>query len=435
MELIVVGLNYKTAPVELREKLSFSKHSLPDVLHQMSQLFPEGVILSTCNRTEIYTLVEDRQMGYTLLADFLSSTHNVPIRDFLPHLYSSMGDKAARHLFNVTSGIDSMILGEPQILGQVRNAFMQAQEAETVGKYLSLLFRCALHAGKRVRSETGIAQGAASVSHATIEIARQTLESLSGSHVALIGAGEMGKHLALCLKDAGCTQFTIVSHSFNHAQELADTYEARALEFEALDQALLEADLALTLLESPTIIIDRPHAEEIARQRQGKELYLVDIAVPRNIAPEVALVPGITLFDIDDLQSVVDTNLEQRQQEMEHIEQILAEELDDFNEQWRSTMVAPVITALRQKAEDIRQGELAKMLPKLQHLSDKELNTVQTLTTRIVNKLLHEPVVDLRSKGDPEHAALISELFLLTVGEPDGEQPVAEYKGSGLATS
>ncbi len=419
MELIVVGLNYKTTPVELREQLSFSKQLLPEALHEMLQIFSEGVILSTCNRTEVYTIVENQQMGHTLLADFLSSTRGIPIRTFLPHLYCYMGEDVARHLFSVSAGIDSMILGEPQILGQIREAFTQAQEAETVGKYLSLLFRSALHMGKRVRTETRIAQGAASVSHATIELARQLLGPLSERQVVLVGAGEMGKHLAMCLNDAGCTRLTIISRTLSHAQELAATYEdAQAYEYAALDDALREADLALLSLQAPTIVVDRSRAELLSQRREGRTLYFIDIAVPRNVAPQVREVPGITLFDIDDLQAVVQANLNLRVQETEFVAQILEEEINSFNHQWRATEVAPVITALRHKAEDIRQSELSKMMPKLQHLSEKELAIVFTLTSRIVNKLLHDPTVQLRTAVDSEQASLVCDLFLLTVEEP-----------------
>lgn len=418
MELLVTGLNYKTAPVELRERLSFSKSALPNALRTLQESFSEGVILSTCNRTEVYTVVENQQMGYTLLADFLSSTHHVPIRTFLPHLYSYAGDEAARHLFSVSAGIDSMILGEPQILGQIREAFAQAQEAETVGKYLSLLFRSALHAGKRVRTETRIAQGAASVSHATVEIARQFLGSLNERQVALIGTGEMGKLLARCLSDAGCTRFSIVSRSTEHAQELAAQYDgAQVYDYAALDEALLGADLALMSLESPTIIVDRARAERLSQHRADRALCFIDIAIPRNVAPEVSELPNITVFNIDDLQATVQANLDLRAQEEELIEQILKEEISTFNDQWHANQVAPIITALRQKAEDIRQSELNKMLPKLRGLSDKELNTVYALTSRIVNKLLHDPMVELRTTIDAEQAELIRQLFLLTVEE------------------
>ncbi len=433
MELIIVGLNYKTAPVELREQLSYSKNALAEPLQQLHEIFDEAVILSTCNRTEIYAVIEDQQIGYALLADYLSFTHNIPIRTFLPHLYYHIGEDAVRHLFTVTAGVDSMILGEPQILGQVREAFAQAQEVGTVGKYLSLLFRCALHTGKRVRTETRISQGAASVSHATVEIARQMLGEMGKCHIAVIGAGEMGKLLTLCFKDAGCNEFTVVSHNFSHAQELASVYEgANAIEFSALDDALLKADLALTLLDSPTIIIDYAHTVQLSQQRKGRMLYIIDLAVPRNVESDVCEVPGIQIFDIDDLQSVVQSNMKLRLQEMEHIEAILDEEVRDFNEEWRSTLVAPIITALRQKAEDIRQSELAKALPKLRDLSDKDLHIVQTLTTRIINRLLHEPVSELRAKGDPEQAELIRELFFLTVGEATKSEQ-SEYKGKGFS--
>lgn len=418
MELIVVGLNHMTAPVEVREQLSFSKNTLIEALQLMRQSFDEGVILSTCNRTEIYTVVEDEQIGYSRLQAFLSSTHDVSIESFLPHLYCFVGEEAARHLFAVASGIDSMIIGEPQILGQVREAFAQAQEAEAVGKYLSLVFRCALHAGKQVRTETRIAKGAASVTHATVEIARRALGELGGRHIAVIGAGEMGKLLTLCFRDAGCTQFTIVSHNFLHALELADKYEdARAIEFSALDDVLRVADLAITSLDSPKTIIDYSRAQQIAQKREGRPLYIVDLAVPRNVEAGVRDVPGIEIFDIDDLQTVVQANIQLRLQEMEHIEAILDEDISNFNEQWRSTIVASVITALRQRAEDIRLAELSKMMPKLQNLSDKELNIVQALTERIINKFLHEPLTELRAKADPEQAELVRELFLLNDGE------------------
>jgi len=420
VELIVVGLNHKTAPVEVRERLSFTKSTLPQALQQMRQLFDEGVILSTCNRTEIYTVIEDQQTGYTRLLDFLSSTHNTPREVFLPHLYCYPGEEAARHLFSVTSGIDSMIIGEPQILGQVREAFVRAQEAEAVGKYLSLLFRCALHAGKQVRSETRIAQGAASVTHATVEMARQMLGEFAGRHIVVIGAGEMGKLLTRCFTDAGCNHFTIISHNFVHAAELADTCEgAKAIELSALDEALVVADIALSSLDSPAPIIDYRRALQISQRRGGRPLYIVDLAVPRNVEATVRDIPGIKVFDIDDLQTVVQENIQLRLQEMEHIEAILEEDINNFNEQWRSTIVAPVITALRQRAEDIRLAELSKTIPKLQNLSDRELNIVEALTERIINKFLHEPVTGLRAKGDLEQAELVRNLFLLA---PDEEE-------------
>jgi glutamyl-tRNA reductase len=311
-----------------------------------------------------------------------------------------------------------MILGETQILGQVRTAFAQAQEAGTAGKYLSLLFRCALHVGKRARSETAIAQGAASVSTATLEIVRNSLGTPTGKHLALVGSGEVGSLVASCLSDAGYSRFTVISRNIANAQRLAQEYEgAVALEFQALDQLLVEADLIITTLESPVAVINRERTATALDQRQGKELFLIDLAVPRNIVPEVGDLAGVTLYNLDDLQTVIHSHLEQRQQEMEHIEEILAGELTEFCEHWRAAQVAPLIKALNQKVEQIRREEFDRVLPDLQHLSEQEIHSVQDLTTRIVKRLLHAPLVGLRSEEDAGRIAFVGQLFMITPEE------------------
>lgn len=419
MEMIVVGVNHRTAPVNLRERLSFSKNEIPGVLHQLTDSFNEVIVLSTCNRTEIYTVVDDPCRGYTQLAQFLASIHDTPQHTILPHLYCLAGENAAHHLFSVAAGADSMIPGEPQILGQVRTAFMQAQTAETVGKYLSLVFRCALHAGKRVRTETRIAQGVASISQAAVELMRSLLDSIETSHLAIIGAGEMGQQLTQCFKDAGCRRFTIASHDTCHAQELANLHSgATAAPLSALYEVLLMADAALTSLAAPAPVITPALAAQLSQRRNGKPLFIVDLAVPRNVDADVRNISGIQVFDIDDLYMLVQATMKLRLQEMEHLEDILDEEMGILREQWRSMSVAPLISALCQKAEAIRQSEMQKALPKLHALSEKELNIVQALTSRIVKKLLHEPISTLRAQEDSTQADCLRTLFSLNIDTP-----------------
>lgn len=415
VELIVVGLNHKSAPLDLRERVSFAKESLSEALLLLRRYVPEGAILSTCNRTEIYAVVGDAHQGEAALSHFLAHARRIPSFLFAPHLYAFSGVEAARHLLTVAAGMDSLIVGEPQILGQVRETYAFAQSAGTAGKFLSLALRAAQHAGKRVRTETCIAHGAASVCTAAIELARRDLGALRDIHVAVIGAGQMGTLLAHCLADAGARRLSIVSRKEMTAQALAGQYPpSRAHTLAELDSVIAEADLAVTALSAPTTVLDRARLQRIMRQRGGRSLSLIDLAVPRNVAPDAREVPGIRLRDMDDLRHTAHANLTARRRELVEANRIVEEEVAALQQQWRAALVSPVIVALRARAEEIRQRELAQVEPKLHGLSDHQLRLVSQMTSRIVNKLLHDPTMLLRTTDDPTYIAAAQALFQLS---------------------
>jgi len=420
MSLVVVGLNHRTAPISLLERLSIPEEQLPKALAHLGNYehVLEGAILSTCNRIEVYAVVSKFHGGAQDLRNFLAEFCHVAPEDFVDHLYTYHEEGAVRHLFRVGSGIDSMVVGESEILGQVRRAFGIGADEGMVGRYLGRAFQQALRVGKRSRTETAIGRNPVSVSSAAVELAQKAFpeQSLAGKRVLVVGAGKMGKLAMRALAHAGASDVTIVNRTEERAERLAGEFEARSLSFDQLGEALAEADIVLSSTTAPQTVMDRKMVEAALEQRGGDtSLLLVDIAVPRDVESDVVDVPGVVVRDLDDLRGVVESNIGSRIGEVVKVEDILTQELDHFLEWEKATEMAPTVAALVSSADGIRGVELEKTLARLQHLSPEDLMVVDHLSRRIVSKLLHGPIKRAKelSSGKQGHVYLdaLRELF------------------------
>ncbi len=405
--LVVVGLNHKTAPVALLEKLAIGGDRLPKALHQLStyEHVSEGAILSTCNRIEVYAAVSKFHGGAQDLRNFLSEFCHVAPEDFNDLLYTYHDEGAVRHLFRVAAGIDSMIVGESEILGQVRRSFQTATEEGSALRVLGSAFRRALRAGKRSRTETDIARNPVSVSSAAVELARRAFSdgTLSGKRITVVGAGKMGRLAVQALKSAGAGDVSVVNRSEERAVALAEAFGVEPRPLESLVEDLATADIIISSTTAPGMVIDQALVRSALDDRpDGKPLFIVDIAVPRDVEPEVGDIPGVVLRDIEDLRGVVDSNLGTRLSEVAGVEKIIAEELEAFARWERSTESAPVVTALVERGEEIRQDELQKITARLGDLRPEQQAAVDQLTQRILARFIHAPLENVKALGDPE---------------------------------
>ncbi len=424
MHILLVGLNHTTAPVALREQLTYTACSLEEGLRQLLSPDPpesgrirEAVILTTCNRTEVYGVAQEVAAGHATLTRFLADFHGLSPERLAPHLYACADRNAVAHLFRVASGLDSMILGEAQILGQVREAFEMAQALEAPGPLLSALFQQAIHTGKRVRTETEIGRHPVSISSAAVELARQTLGSLEGRCVLLVGTGKMSTLAAKALHAHGIGGIWVANRTYERAVAMAQQFGGQALPLDQLPKALAQVDLALSATAAPHIVIWADVVRQAMAQRQGRPLLLIDIAVPRDIEPQAAQIPGVTLRNIDDLQNVVETGRQKRRHAAYQARPIVQEEVTRFMAWFRSLEVTPTIKALRARAERIRQAELERALRRLGPLPERDREVLNAFSRAIVNKLLHEPTVRLKAqaqRGDSRlYSAALRELFAL----------------------
>ena len=427
MHLLLVGVSHRTAAVGLRERLDFSSRGLEHALRAVAgrRLAAEAVIISTCNRAEVYIACRDPENGADDLRAFFSEFHQLPAEEIRPHLYAHRDYDAAHHLFRVSSGLDSLVVGEPQILGQIKDAFRTASETRTAGPLLTKLFHWAFGVGKRVRSETALAEGAVSVSFAAVSLARKIFGNLAGRRVLVIGAGEMGKLTALHLKTHGVASVTITSRTLAHAQELADDVGGRIVSWDSLSTALLDSDIVITVTGSPTPILTKMAIRAAMPASRTRPLFLIDIAVPRDVDPDAGEIEQVFLYNIDDLQAIVRENLQRRGAEVIRAEQIVDEEVQKFSSWQRSREAVPTIVALRQRFEAIRKSELERLEPKLTGLSPEARARVEEITRLLVEKLLLHPTEQLKNAGDAhltsQYIAAVSRLFDLADREPSDQ--------------
>ena len=425
MYLVVVGVNHRTAPVEVREKLSFSDHQLKEAFSTLLS-YPSidgSVILSTCNRTEVYVASLDVDTGLKVVREFLANWAGLSLSDIKNYTYNYTLYDAVHHLFRVASGLDSMILGETHILGQVRDAFLKASSLKASNKILNTLFQHAITVGKKVRTETGIDKNPVSVSYAAVQLACSFFGSLKDKKALLIGAGKMSSLTAKHLNYYGIKEIIVANRSFEKAEQFAREFNGRAVPFAKIYDILAEVDLVISCTGAPHLIIHKEQLESVIKNRQHP-LYLIDIAVPRDIDPEIAQLPNVYLHDIDKLQNVVTKNLEERKKLAEMAENIIETELKAFIE-WHSTQfVVPTIVALKKKAEEIKEKEVTKALNKLGNISEREKNIVCALAHTIINQLLHTPIVKLKQYAlTPQghlYTEILQNLFDLQV---EGERP------------
>jgi glutamyl-tRNA reductase len=426
VHILLVGVNHTTAPVTLRERLAISGTSLTEALTHFGQpngcgptLLPEGVILSTCNRLEIYAVTGDVDQGHAALIEFLSLNRNVPVQEFTESLYVKSDEGAVVHLTRVACGLDSMLVGEPQILGQVTDAYRTALGHQATGPVLNKLFRHAIQAGKRARTETAISQHATSVPSAAAALAEEEVGQLDGRVVLVMGAGEMGQIAARTLMARGASGIIVANRTYDHGLTLARELNGEAMTFDRQAEALVRADIVITATDAPHIIVTPEKVTAAMSQRPERPMLIIDIAVPRDTAPNVADVPGVRLFDIDDLRDVVNGNLAAREREIPHVEAIAAEESASFITWFRALDVVPTIADLRRQADVVKAQELEKAMRRLGNLSEREREVVQALAHGLVNKLLHEPTVRLKqhaARGDGYvYTDVVRELFGLEV--------------------
>ena len=434
MHILVVGLSHKTASVDIREKVAFSPNTIDRPLKALVALegINEGIIVSTCNRVEIYATTRDIAGGIARIRRFMADFHAIPYDTIEPHLYSYHGEDAIRHVFRVASSLDSMVVGEPQILGQIKTSYGYAAEFNTSGIILNRFLHKAFSVAKRVRTETKIASSAVSVSFAAVELARKIFNSLVDKTVLLIGAGEMCELAARHFLTNGAREIIVTNRTFERAQSLADEFGGRAIPFDTLEAHLHEADIVLSSTGATTTIIGPKDLEQVIRRRKMQPMFLIDIAVPRDIDPAVNDLESIYLYDMDDLQQVVSSNLEGRRQEAEKAEAIVNEEISQFA-RWIATLdVTPTIVTLRNKLEEVRRNEVEKSLQSWRDAPADAERRLDSLTLAIINKILHTPTNVLKKAGQGNRTDLyidaLSTLFELNDAHPDTTESLLDIE-------
>ena len=371
MHLLLVGISHRTAPVEVRERLDFQARGVDTALRTLAERGStrEAVVLSTCNRAEIYATCEESESARGDLINFISQFHGVDRETLLPHVYDASDLDAARHLFRVAAGLDSLVVGEPQILGQVKEAHTVAGAAHAVGPVLNRLFHSSFGVGKRVRTETGLGSGAVSIGYAAVALARKIFGDLKGRNVVVVGAGEMGKLTALHMKSQGVERVTIVSRTLAHAARTAEAIGgASVAPWEAIDTALSAADIVITATGAAAPILTKAHIESVMRPRRNRPLFIIDIALPRDVEAAAGEIEQVFLYNIDDLQATVNENLARRASEVDRAERIVGEEVEKFALWLRARGAVPTIVALRNRLESIRRSELDRLAFKLSAL-------------------------------------------------------------------
>jgi glutamyl-tRNA reductase len=419
MPLVCMGLSHHTAPVEVRERHAFPASRVVEALVALRD-YPsvkEAAILQTCGRLEIYAELDDYEAGVEQLRLFLSHFGHAAVRDRYDldsYLYTLLGRQAIEHLFRVATGLDSMLIGEAEILGQVKDAYVQAQQAKALGKSLHRLFREALNAGKHARTQTHIGDDSVSIATAAIDAAKERLGTLAGKSVVVIGAGKMARTAVRRLRQEGAERLIVTNRTVSRAQELiAEVGFGEAVEMPGLTEALAAADIVVTSTGASHFVVTRDHVRKAMAARPNRSLFIIDIAVPRDADPDVRLVDNVGLVDIDGLRTVVDETLELRREAIPAVEEIIDEFIARFGAWYRSRLAVPVIASLTQKAEAIRTAELARLFSRCPELNEREKMLVTGMSMTIVSKLLHSVVVKIRDKATSNRAEALSQARML----------------------
>ncbi len=427
MYLTLVGLSHKTAPVEIREKLTFPANVQEHALARLTECsaVSEAVIVSTCNRTEIYAVTQGDVDGPGAVIDFMADYHDLDRDELVRSLYISQGEAVVRHLFRVVASLDSMVLGEAQILGQVKEAYDHAITNSATGRIFNKLFRQSFEVGKRVRTETEIGENAVSISYAAVELAKRVFNNLDGRTVMILGAGKMSELTAKNLRSNGIHRTLVSNRTFERAVELAGRFEGVAVPYEALFDHMAEADIVISSTAATEYVITKDDLAKVMHRRRDP-LFLIDIALPRDIDPACSSLSDVYLYNIDDLNGVVSANLEERMKEAHLAEVIIEEEMTSFEQWLESLEVVPTVAAMRAKAERVRTEEFEKALKRLGGLSEKEIKTVEMLSQAIVNKMLHGPTERLKKVGSDKYGIAYVEAARYLYGldtNPEGKTP------------
>ncbi len=413
MSLVAIGLNHRTVPLDLLERMTVDESRLPKALHDVAsrEHVSEAVVLSTCNRTEIYAVAERFHGAYHDIRNFLSEMAYLPPEEFSDHLYVHYDDEAVAHLFAVTAGLDSAVVGEAEVLGQVRHAWEKARAEGTAGSSLNMLFRHALEVGKRARTETGIARSIVSVSTAAVAMAADRLGTLAGRRILVLGAGEMGEGMVRALAQQDVAEMRIANRTWERAVELADRVGGAAVRLADLDTTLADVDLLLTSTGATSIMLEHTDLDRAMSARAGRPLLIVDVAVPRDVDPSAADLPGVTLLDMDDLRAFAERGLAERRREVMAVREIVDDELVRYTALSTAREVAPLIGALHERGEALRGAELERFAARLSTLDARQAEAVEALTRGIVAKMLHDPTVGLKdAAGTPRGERLAEAL-------------------------
>ena len=418
MHIFCLGLNHTTSDIELREQLSLNDESIRSALSRLacghlSSTITELIILSTCNRIELYAA--STQLVFPELVAFLADVCDVPEEKFYPHCYQLQDVKAALHLFEVAAGLDSLVIGEPQILGQIVHALELSRGQNMAGPVLNRLFQAALHAGKRARTETNISRNPASVSSLAASLAEKVVQPVADAQVVILGAGEMAELAVEALRKRGANRILVINRTLERAHAIAEHWIAQVATFESLDEALISADILISSTGAPHTILSAEMVGQAMQARSQRPLFLIDIAVPRDIDPDSGNIPHVKLYDIDNLNAKLEHSLANRMEEVPQVRTILEEEIRDFADYLKSLEMIPIIADIRQQAESIRQELLEKTLRRLPDLTDVERERIEAMTQAMVKKILHAPTHRLRSEAScphaPEYAAVARTLF------------------------
>ncbi len=406
MKLLLSGLSHKTAPVGMREKFAIPEAELPRALRELQRCgATEAVVLSTCNRVEFALSVPENTDAGPIVDRFLAEWGFVDVSaaDLAQHVYKHEATEAITHLFRVAASLDSMVVGEPQILGQLKAAYAIARAEGTVGGLLEMVVTRAFNVAKRVRTETGIGQMAVSVSYAAVELARKIFGSLKGQTVMIIGSGKMGELAAKHLRRSGASRILVTNRTWDRAEELARMFDGKAVEYHKFISALPEVDIVIASSGAPHFILNREDMQRVISLRRNRPMFLVDIAVPRNIDPRVNEIDGVFLYDVDDLSGVVNANIQERARKAERAEAIVREEVDRTLARIRLEAVTPTIVSLQEQLEDIRAAEVIRTMRRMPGLTPEQQQQIETMTKAIVNKIAHGPISELRrNAGHPE---------------------------------
>lgn len=413
MHVLTVGVNYRTAPVEIREKLSFQDSDLEKAMIglQQQKSVLENVIVSTCNRTEIYAVVDQLHTGRYYVKKFLADWFALPLEEVSPYLFIREEDSAIEHLFRVSCGLDSMVVGETQILGQVRSSFLQAQNMKTTGTIFNELFKQAVTTAKRAHSETTIGSNAVSVSYAAVELAKKIFGDLRECHVLILGAGKMGELALQNLYGSGVGRVTVMNRTFEKAESMARKYAGQAMPLTDLQRVLEEVDILISSTGAAHYVVTKDMMTKVEKTRRGRPIFMVDIAVPRDLDPAISELESVFLYDIDDLQGVVEANKEERLKEAEKIQLMLEEEIVIFKA-WMNTLgVVPLISALREKALAIQSETMQSIERKIPTLTERERKVINKHTKSIINQMLKDPILVAKELSAEHDAQEKLELF------------------------
>ncbi|CAI6082864.1 Glutamyl-tRNA reductase [Paenibacillus sp. JJ-100] len=437
MHIVVVGLNYRTAPVEVRERFTFAEKDLSEALQQLklTKSVLEGVIVTTCNRTELYVVVDRLHMCGYFIRTFMEQWFDVPREEFTQHLYIYEDDQAMRHLFRVICGLDSMVIGETQILGQVKQAFFKAQEEKSTGTWFNKLFKQAVTLGKRAHSETSIGESAVSVSYAAVELGKRIFGMFTDKKVLILGAGKMSELTVKHLYANGASEVIVANRTLARAEELASKFRGTPCTMEQALARLSEVDIVISSTGAERYVLDATTVRESMKRRQSRPLFLIDIAVPRDIDPAIGEISNVFLYDIDDLEGIVESNLEMRKVEAAKIERMIELEMEDYYQWLRTLGVRPVIRALQEKGVSIHEETMDSLFNKLPELDEHQRKVIRRLTKSIVNQMTTDPINRIKEMAGTKQGDEALRMFTQIFALEDAVEKAAEKVNQSDATA